>query len=79
MCSMVCILIYLHYCSIFFSMFYELFIYMTSVERVRIVNICVTRLGTMMRHSRIVQHILDSLRMTIVACCLMFVLCVFHS
>jgi hypothetical protein len=51
-----------------------------------VANLCVTRSETMhltwtyeMRGSWIIQRILDSLRMTTVACYLVFVLCVFHS
>jgi hypothetical protein len=50
MCSMFCILIYLHYRSILFLMLYEMFIYTVGVECVRVghvVNLCVTHLGTM--------------------------------
>jgi hypothetical protein len=50
MCSMFYILIFLYYRSIFFLMFYEMFIYVIHVERVRVgyvANLCVTYLGTM--------------------------------
>jgi hypothetical protein len=82
---MLCILIFIYIISQYFlfDALWNMFIYTIGVERVcvgHVVNLCVSRSEMMhltwtceMRGSRIVQCILDNLRMVIVACYLLFV------